>query len=347
MADKRFFENLGPFTIRELAEACSGEIVGCDPGMEIKDVGPLASAQAGDVSFMYSLKYKEQLKETKASVCVVPPEGLDIAPPNMGLIVAKDPKRASALIIEKFYPPHSFIPEISAQAIVSSSAKIGENCRIDAGAVIEDGVTIGDGTWVKSGAVIGKNVVIGMSCVIGMNCSISHCVMGSKVIIYGGARIGEDGFGFALGPMGHKKVPQIGIVEIGNDVEIGANTCIDRGAFDNTVIGDGARIDNLVQLGHNVKVGRGCYLVSQVGIAGSTTLEDFVILGGQVGIADNVKIGMGTQIAAQSGITSTLPPGSKVMGTPAMPIKDFFRQTVLLQKMLKDSKVKVKDKKND
>ncbi len=347
MADKRFFDNLGPFSVKDLATACGGEIIGCDSSMMINDVAPLARAGVGDISFMYSTKYKEQLKNSKASVCVIPPDGVDVAPENMGLIVAKDTKRASAIIIEKFFPPHAFTPEISPNAIIDETAKVGDGCRVDAGAIVMSGASIGSGTWVKSGAVIGKNVEIGSGCVIGTNSSLSHCVLGNKVITYGGVRIGEDGFGFALGPMGHKKVPQIGIVEIGDDVEIGANTCIDRGAFDNTIIGSGSRVDNLVQIGHNVNIGRGCYLVSQVGLAGSTKLEDFVILGGQVGVADNLVIGMGTQVAAQSGITGSLPAGSKVMGTPAVPVKDFFRQAVILQKMVKDSKEKVKDNKND
>ncbi len=342
MVDKRFFNNLGPFSVKELAEACGGEISGCNPDMLISDVMALDKAEEGFVSFLYSLKYKEQLKTTKASVCVVPAEGVEIAPNNLGLIIAKDPKRAAAIIIEKFYPPHHFVPEINSKAIIAETAVIGSNCRVDAGAIIMDGVVIGDNSWIKSGAVISENVKIGNSCVIGVNASISYCIMGNNVIIYAGCRIGEDGFGFALGAMGHKKVPQIGLVEIGSDVEIGANTCIDRGAFNNTTIGDGSRIDNLVQIGHNVKIGKGCYIVSQVGIAGSVVVEDFVIMGGQVGVADNLKIGAGTQIGAQAGIASSLAAGSKVMGTPAIPVGDFFRQSILLQKMVKNNKEKVK-----
>ncbi len=347
MADNRFFNNNGPFTVHELVEACGGELTGCDPSLEIKDVAPLDRATSSDISFLYSLKYKKDLEVTKAAVCVVSPDALEFAPANVGLIISKDPKRATAAIIEKFYPLHSFDPEISPSAIVDASAMIGEGSRIDSGAILKAGVKIGKNTWVKSGAIICENVEIGDNCVIGMNSTLTHCVLGNKVILYAGVRIGEDGFGFALGPMGHKKVPQIGIVEIGNDVEIGANTCIDRGAFDNTIISDGCRIDNLVQLGHNVKLGKGCYLVSQVGIGGSTVLEDFVIAGGQVGMADNIKVGYGSQIAAQSGLTGSLPAGSKVMGTPAISIKDWFRQSVLLQRMVKDNKEKGEKNSNE
>ncbi len=202
---------------------------------------------------------------------------------------------------------------------------------IGAQAVIGDGVVIGANT------VIGKGVQIGSGSRIGALCTISHTIMGSQCIIHRGTHIGQDGFGFAMGRGGHVKVPQLGRVMIGSHVEIGSGTCIDRGAGPDTIIGDGCKIDNLVQIAHNVQLGRGCVVVSQVGISGSTVLEDGVVAGGQVGIAGHLTIGAGAMLAARSGVTRNLEGAKAYGGTPAVPIKDWHRQVVALNRLIKST----------
>jgi UDP-3-O-[3-hydroxymyristoyl] glucosamine N-acyltransferase len=180
--------------------------------------------------------------------------------------------------------------------------------------------------------VIAQGCKIGANCRIGSNASIAYSIIGNNCYIYTGARIGADGFGFQLMAGQHHRIPQLGRVIIGNDVEVGANTCIDRGALDDTIIGDGTRIDNLVQIAHNDKLGRGCVIVSQVGIAGSCTLGDYVVLGGQVGLADHLNIGSGAQVAAQSGAMRDIEAGAVMMGSPCVPFKDYMRQVSFVQK---------------
>jgi len=206
---------------------------------------------------------------------------------------------------------------------------------VDPGAVIGPGAEIGSGTVIGANAVIGPQVRIGRNGSIGPNATVIHALLGDRVILHPGVRIGQDGFGFALGPQGHLKVPQVGRVIIQNDVEIGANTSIDRGANRDTVIGEGTKIDNLVQIGHNVVVGRHCIIVSQVGIAGSVTIEDFVALGGQVGVVGHVRIGMGAQIAGSSNVNDDVPPGARWGGTPAKPLKEWFRELTLVANLAK------------
>lgn len=303
--------------------------------MEIDDVAPLDNAGPSHVSFLDNAKYRESFKSSKAGACFVSPEMAKFAPSDMVLLVTKSPYKAYALTAQAFYPDEASGPgSISPQSRIDPSAKIGAGCIIDAGAVIAAGVELGEGCLIGANAVIGANVVIGKKSRVGANASLSHCVIGENTRIYPGARIGQDGFGFAMDPSGFVKVPQLGRVVIGNNVEIGANTCIDRGAGPDTVIGDGTWIDNLVQIGHNVKIGKGCVIVAQVGISGSTVLEDYVVLAGQAGVAGHLNIGRGARIAAQSGIMKDVPPGEEMMGYPALPIRQFMRQIATLNRLV-------------
>jgi UDP-3-O-[3-hydroxymyristoyl] glucosamine N-acyltransferase len=237
------------------------------------------------------------------------------------------------MVAQAFYPSPAPVAWISPSAHVDSSARIGADCWIDHGVVIGAGVEIGDRCRIGSHAVIGAGVVIGADGTIGANATVQCALIGAKVNIYPGARIGQDGFGFAMGVQGHLKVPQLGRVIIGNNVEIGANTTIDRGAGPDTVIGDGCWIDNLVQIGHNVQLGRGCVVVAQVGISGSTQFGDFVAAGGQSGFAGHLKIGSGAKIAAQAGVIGDVPAGQTYGGYPAVPRLEWLRQSVILGKM--------------
>ena len=337
MPDSRFFKKAGPFTLRQLAEIGECELLRSeDADKRIDNVNSLHDAQQTDISFLLSKKYIHDLEKTAAGACIVHPDFAASAPEKTAVLLSKEPYRSYGLIAAAYYPaPKADKTVIHPKAVVASSAVIGEGSRIDAGVVIGENVTLGMNCHIRSNAVIGDNVVMGDDCTVGENASVLYTLAGNKVYIYPGARIGQDGFGFFMSPKGHTKIPQLGRVIIGNDVEIGANTTIDRGALDDTIIGDGSRLDNLVQFGHNVQTGKCCVIVSQVGVAGSTKLGDFVVLAGQVGVAGHLNIGSGAQIAGQSGIISDVKPMESLMGTPAIPIKDFMRQAATLKKLIK------------
>lgn len=336
MADPRFFKNSGPFTLNALAEKAGAALH--DPSSadyQVTDVAPLDQAGAGHISFLDNVKYRDSFKTTKAGACVVSPKMVEYAPAGTRLLISDTPYKSYALMAQAFYPDHYPPARIADDAHVHAAASIGKGCVIEEGAVVQEHAVIGDGTWIEAGAVIGRGVVIGKDCRIGVNASVSHAVLGDAVRLYPGVRVGQDGFGFAPDPKGHVKVPQLGRVIIEDHVEIGANACIDRGAGPDTVIGAGTWIDNLVQIGHNVKTGRGCILIAQSGVAGSTTLEDYVVIAAQGGIAGHLKIGMGARIGAKAGVMRDVPPGEEQLGAPAVPVKEFMRQVVALKRLTK------------
>ena len=335
MADSRFFSRSEPFTIQELADLVQAEI--SDPSkasMLVHDVGALDKAGEGQVSFLDNIKYKDMFAKTKAAACIVAPEHKDIAPSGSVLLLTPKPYKSYALIAQAFYPA-SIEGSISDKAVIGNDCDIGAGCVIAAGAVLKDGVKLGAGSFVDSGAVIGKNVEIGHGCRIGANAVLSHCLVGDHVNIYPGCCIGQDGFGFAPDPAGFVKVPQLGRVIIGNGVEIGSNTTIDRGAGPDTEIGDGTWIDNLVQIGHNVKIGRCCIIIAQVGISGSSVIGDFAVIAGQAGVAGHLNVGMGARIGAQSGVMRDVPAGEEYIGSPAMPARQFMRQIAAMKGLIK------------
>lgn len=337
MPDPRFFNRAKPaFTLNEIAKLSGAELAdGVDGSQSVDNVAPLDVAGGGDLSFLDNVKYKGQFKVTKAGACFVQPAMAELAPEGVALLISPTPYKSYALAAQAFYPQNAFDAKISDQASIHPNAKIGEGCRIDPMAVVEANAEVGDNCWVEAGAVIAANVQIGSHCRIGSNSSVSHAVIADHVNLYPGVRIGQDGFGFAIDLAGYVKVPQLGRVIIGGHVEIGANTCIDRGAGPDTVIGQGTWIDNLVQIGHNVKIGKGCVIVSQVGISGSTVIEDYVVIGGQVGIAGHLNIATGVRIAAQSGVMRSISAGQEVMGSPAIPIKENMRQIVAVKRLIK------------
>lgn len=340
MPDPRFFEKQGDFTVSQLAEQLGCEVQGeaAAAKMVLEDVLPLQTAQASHLSFFDNIKYKDDFLVTKAGACLVSPQAAAFAPQGLVCLITPEPYKAYARAAQKFYPEPKPQTSISSSAFIDKAATIGQGCTIEAGAYIESGVEIGEQSWVEAGAVIRKNAKIGSHCRIGAGATVSHALIGDYVRLYPGARIGQDGFGFAIDPNGHVKVPQLGRVIIENHVEIGANTTIDRGAGPDTVIGQGTWIDNLVQIGHNVRIGRGCIIVAQVGISGSTVIDDFVAIGGQVGIAGHLHIGKGVRIAAQSGVMNNIGPGEEHMGSPSFPKGQYLRQIAALNRLIKNKK---------
>lgn len=336
MADPRFHRRAGPFRLGVIAERSGARLAeAADPEQLISDVAPLQSAGPDELSFLDNTAYLDAFAASRAGACIVNPAHAARAPAGMALLLAERPYRAYALAAQTFYPRVPPEPGIAPSAVVDPRATLGPGCRVEPGAVIGAHAVLGARTLVGPNAVIGENVSIGEDSTIGACASLSHCLVGSRVTIYPGARIGQDGFGFAPDPRGHVKVPQLGRVVIEDDVEVGANTTIDRGSGPDTVIGAGSFIDNLVQIGHNVVLGRGCVIVAQVGLSGSTRLGDFVVMGGQAGVAGHLSIGTGARLAAQSGVVRDVPPGQTYGGCPAVPIREWHRQTALLSKLTK------------
>jgi UDP-3-O-[3-hydroxymyristoyl] glucosamine N-acyltransferase len=306
-----------------------------DADFIVQDVATLDTATHDHLAFLDNKKYRTQFSETKAGAAIIHPDMVSFAPEGIKLLLTKAPYKSYALAAQAFYPDIRPADYISDMSRIHPSAKIGSGAYIGDFVTIGENVVIGVGAWIESHAVIGHGVRFANNCRVGPHSSVSHAIIGNNVRLYPGVRIGQDGFGFAIDPTGFVKVPQLGRVVIGDHIEIGANSCIDRGAQGDTTIGSGTWIDNLVQIGHNVKMGRGCVIVSQCGIAGSTELGDFVVLGGQVGVAGHLKIGSMARVAAQSGVTKNIPPKEEWMGYPALPMKTFLRQTVKLNQLVK------------
>lgn len=319
MADPRFFDNRGPFSLKQIADHAQCQLHDSKSGdIKISDVAALDAANANQLSFFDNIKYKKKFESSKAGACIVHPKMQEFAPKGMHCLISETPYKSYALAAQFFYPENPKRQEtyIADTAVIDPTASVGKGC------VIEDYV------------VIGKGVQIGDHCWIAAQSTITHAIIGDHVRIHTGAKIGQDGFGFALGQDGYTAVPQLGRVIIEDHVNIGANTCIDRGAGPDTVIGQGSIIDNLVQIAHNVKIGKGCVIVAQVGISGSTQVGDYTIVGGQAGMAGHLKIGKGVQVAAQSGVTKDIPDGEKIVGFPARPMTEFWREMAKLKKLL-------------
>ena len=329
--DARFFLRTGPHPLAVVAAAAGA--VAPDVALMLSGVAPLSAAGPDQVSFVDNRRHADALAASRAGAVIVHPDMAARVPAASIGIVTKEPYLAWTRVAALFHPPPPPCPGVHASAVVHSDAVVDATAEIGPLAVIGARAEIGAGCRIGAAAVIGEAVVLGPDCRIGPHASLSHTVAGARVYIYPGARIGQEGFGFNPGPHGFVTAPQLGRVILEDDVEVGANSTIDRGSVQDTVIGAGSRLDNLVQIGHNVRLGRCCVIVAQVGISGSTVLEDFVVVAGQAGLAGHLRIGARARIAAQAGVMADLPAAAEVAGSPAMPARQFFRQVVSLRKL--------------
>ncbi len=350
MDQRLFFERSEPLSLAEIAALTGAVLV--DPSLaerRIEGLAVLDAAGPHHLTFVDGPKYLPQLETCHAGACLVSARLEQRVPARTAALRIADPYRAFVTVARKAHPdalhPAAIFQgaDVSPQAVVHPTARLEDGVIVDPLAVVGPGAQIGQDTVIGAGAVIGPNVTIGRSCSIGPQATIICSMLGNNVIVHPGCRIGQDGYGFVPGPRGHIKIPQTGRVIIQNDVEIGANTTIDRGALRDTVIGEGTKIDNLVQIAHNVTIGRHCIIVSQVGLSGSTTIGDGVALGARVGTNNHVTIGDGAQIAATSIVHGDVPPGAKYGGTPAKPVKQWFREMMLVERLAKGSREGDKD----
>jgi UDP-3-O-[3-hydroxymyristoyl] glucosamine N-acyltransferase len=328
-------------TAGEIATLTRAKLHDGDPAdRRIRNIAPLDTAGPSDLSFLDNSKYLGDAATTRAGACLVGPRFAAALPPGIAVLETAYPYPAFVAVTRKLFPdmlrPSSlFGTEGRAPgAQVHPTARLEAGVTIDPLAVIGPRAEIGSGTLIGPGAVIGPDVRVGRDCAIGANASVLCALIGDRVIVHPGARIGQDGFGYLPNAKGYQKIPQTRRVIIQDDVEIGANSTIDRGASRDTVIGEGTKIDNLVQIGHNTRIGRHCVIVSQTGISGSVIVEDFVTMAGQVGIGDHLKIGAFAVLGAKSGVMSNIPAKARWAGFPARPAREWLKGVAMVRKLV-------------
>ncbi len=340
MTEPLFFKPIRSLTVGDIARLTGAEPrEGTPLDRPVNNIAALDRAGPNDLTFLDNPNYLDQLASTRAGVCLTSARFEKHVPSHTAALRSREPYRAFVAVIRELFAealrPSSLFDAkgVTPGSFVHASARLENGVTVDPGAVIGPHAEIGAGTAIGPNAVIGPQVRVGRDCAIGAGATILHALIGDRVIIHPGCHIGQDGFGFVMGSGAHVKVPQVGRVIIQDDVEIGAGTAIDRGAIRDTVIGEGTKIDNLVQIGHNVEIGRHCVLVAQTGISGSVTLEDFVVLGARVGVNNHVRIGEGAQIAGTSIVNGDVPAGARWGGTPAKPGKQWFREMLILERL--------------
>jgi UDP-3-O-[3-hydroxymyristoyl] glucosamine N-acyltransferase len=329
--DARFFRRTGPHSLSAIASLLGTQAL--EPERLIHGVAPLQTAGPEDVSFLDNRRYVELLAGTRAGAVILHPDFAARVPEGTIALVTPEPYVGWAKVAALFHPFAQAQAGIHPAAIIDPTAEIDPQAEIGAGAVIGARVRIGSGSIVGPLACIGDGVIIGRDCRIHAQVTLSHAILGDRVVLYPGARIGQDGFGFAISREGFTPVPQLGRVLIGDGAEIGANATIDRGSAQDTVIGPGVHIDNLVQIAHNVNIGAHAVIVAQAGVSGSTTIGPQVMIAAQAGLTGHLTIGAGARIGAQSGVMADVGPGEEVLGAPAQNAKSFFREVVTLRKL--------------
>jgi len=321
--DTRFFESLGPVTLGAVAELTGASVAADAAGRLVEVAAVLSAAERSAVSFLADGRHAASAGVTQAGACFVRADAVESLPEGCVPLTCGLPQAAWAIAATSLHRPREFDPDAPS---VHPTAMLESGVRVGQGVVIGAGAQIGANTVVSPGAVIGPGVAIGRDCVVGARAVVGFALIGDRVRIYGGAVIGEAGFGVTLGPGGLVDIPQLGRVILQDNVAIGANSCVDRGAFDDTVIGENSKIDNLVQIAHNVVIGRNCVVAGHSGLSGSARVGDGVQLGGGVGLADHVTVGDGARVGARGGVTRDIPPGQTWVGYPARPYREFFRE---------------------
>ncbi len=338
MVEPIFFPRGTELTLCQVAVLANIDLPeGSDPNKIILNAGPLETGGPDDISYMDNPIYVEALAKTNSGICLVSPRFASKVPEHTVALVTPEPYQVYARVLALMYPtslnPVSVFDAagISPGSFIHPTAKLEQGVIVDPGAVIGPHAEIGSGTLIGAHSVIGAHVRIGRDCSIAPHVTITNAFLGNRVVLFSGVRIGQDGFGYAMGRTGHIKVPQIGRVIIQDDVDVGANTTIDRGANRDTIIGEGTKIDNLVQIGHNVSIGRHCVIVAHVAIAGSCTLEDYVVIAGKSSLRGHLHIGAGAMVAGASNVANNIPAGEKWGGSPAKPVKEWMREIYTLK----------------
>lgn len=320
-------------SLAQVAELVGGRLEGRDAEREVAGLAPLDTAGPTDLTYVVNESYARKLRTTAAAAALVPP-GLDSEGNGTALIRVDNPELAFSRLLDVFFPGEDLVPGIHPTAIIGRKVQLGDRVTVGPYVTLAEGARVGEGTSVGAHAFIGRDVAIGKGCRIDPSCTVLEgSVLGDRVRLHTGVRIGVDGFGYAKSSEGAVKIPQVGRCLIGDDVEIGANTTIDRGSLGDTVIGHGTKIDNLVHIGHNCRVGSHCFIVAQVGLAGSCILEDGVQLGGQAGLAGHLSVGKGARVGAQGGVMTDIPAGETWTGYPARPHGLWLRASSFFYKL--------------
>ena len=332
--DPRFHPYAGPQTLAAIAAAAGGRAENGDPERRFDGVSSLSEAGPDQVGFLGERRYLDALRATAAGAVILQPAFADAAPAGAARILTDAPQLAFARVAALFHPPPPPRPGVHPTAVVGEGATVGEGTEIGAYAVIGEGARIGRGCVIHPHAAVGPGVEVGDGCRLHPHSSVSHAVLGRGVVLHPGARVGQEGFGFAPTAEGRfETMPQLGRVVLGDEVQVGANSCVDRGAQGDTVLGPGTRLDNLVQVGHNVRTGRGCILVAQSGVSGSTILGDFVTVAAQAGLTGHLRIGSKARVGAQAGVMNDVPAGTDVLGSPAWPARQAWRAFAHLRRI--------------